>query len=354
VKEAASSFDPVAAATLVEILRVQAGHCEKLGSALYADLLARAAADTEAGGPAWHLLAGHEGDGEGTVLGLRLMGAVHRLVLENRLPELADAYGLTDPGPDETWHLFASALSEQAAELRPLLDRTVQTNEVGRCAALLPGFLLLGERTGLPLRVLEIGSSGGLNLRWDQYRYEADGFAWGPADSPLRVAFELSGSPLRALPLVVSERRGCDPSPIDPTTEEGRLTLHSYLWPDQRHRVEQMLAATALAARVPAEVDRAGAAAWVRERLAEPVRDLATVVFHSLVIQYLGEAERAEFERALEEAGERATETTPLAWLRMEPAGERAEVRLTLWPGGEELLLARATYHGDRVELLPI
>jgi hypothetical protein len=352
VREAAPSFDAAPAARLAEILRVQAGHCERLGSPLYAGLLTRAAADTEAGGPTWEMLRGHEGDGEGSVLGLRLMGAVHRLVLEGALPELAEAYGRPDPDPEEAWSLFALALSERAAELRPLLDRTVQTNEVGRCAALLPGFLTVGERTGRPLRVLEVGSSAGLNLRWDRYRYEAGEFAWGPGSSPLRLGFELTGAAPRSLPLVVAERRGCDPAPLDPTSEEGRLTLLSYLWPDQRHRAERMLAAIAVAARHPAVVDRAGAAAWIAERLAEPVRKQATVVFHSIVMQYLGEAERAEFLGSIGAAGERATETSPLAWLRMEPAGERAEVRLTLWPGGEELLLARATYHGDRVELL--
>jgi hypothetical protein len=51
-------------------------------------------------------------------------------------------------------------------------------------------------------------------------------------------------------------------------------------------------------------------------------------------------------------AGEVATAAPPLAWLRMEPAGERAEVRLTCWPGGEERLLARVGYHGDPVQLL--
>lgn len=354
MRGAGSSFDPAAAATLTEVLRVQAGHCERLGSRLYAELLSRAASDVEAGGPVWELLGSHADDPPGTVLGLRLMGAVHRLVLEGRLPELADAYAQPDADPDEVWALFAQALSGYAEELRPLLGRTVQTNEVGRCAVLLLGFLAVVERTGLPLRLLEVGSSAGLNLRWDRYRYEADGFAWGPADSPLRLRFELrGGSPPVAAPLTVAERRGCDPSPLDPTTEEGRLTLLSYLWPDQRHRVERMLAATAIATETPAEVERAGAGAWVRERLAEPSQGLSTVVFHSIVMQYLGEEERQEFEATMKEAGKRATESSPLAWLRMEPGNGHAEVRLMLWPGGEETHLANSGYHGDWVELTP-
>ena len=68
-------------------------------------------------------------------------------------------------------------------------------------------------------------------------------------------------------------------------------------------------------------------------------------------MQYLTEEERREFERRVLVAGEAATETAPLAWLRMEPAGERAEVRLTCWPDGEDRLLARVGYHGDPVQL---
>ena len=45
----------------------------------------------------------------------------------------------------------------------------------------------------------------------------------------------------------VVERRGCDASPIDPGTEEGRLTLQSYVWPDQVERFRQLAAASDVA-----------------------------------------------------------------------------------------------------------
>jgi hypothetical protein len=49
----------------------------------------------------------------------------------------------------------------------------------------------------------------------------------------------------------------------------------------------------------------------------------------------------------LEAAGARATRAAPVAWLRLEPAeaGTPTELRLTLWPGGEEQLLATAGFH---------
>jgi hypothetical protein len=79
---------------------------------------------------------------------------------------------------------------------------------------------------------------------------------------------------------------------------------------------------------------------------------VATAVFHSIVLQYLSEDERQHLQEVIREAAERATSSAPLAWLHMEPAGEHADVRLTLWPDGTERLLARAGYHGEIVHWL--
>ncbi len=332
-------------------LRTQARACTMLGSDLYADLLARAADDVEAGGPTRELLRGHEHDSRGSALPLRLMGAVNRLVLEGRLPALAQRYADPAGDPDATWREFSAALVANAAELRELIERPVQTNEAGRCAALLPGFLAVAAGTGLPLRLLELGASAGLNLRWDRYRYRADGFAWGPADSALEIGFELTGPPPKPSAATVAERRGCDTAPLDPGSEEGRLTLLSYVWADQPPRVRRMLSALELAAETPAPVDRGRAADWAAARLGEASPGLATVVFHSVVTQYLPATEREALAELIREAGAAASAEAPLAWLRMEPAGSRADVRLTVWPEGEERLLNRAGYHGTPVEV---
>jgi hypothetical protein len=356
---------PIDAGDLPTRLRLQAGHSRRLGSSLYAELLERAADDAEAGGPVAEVLRGHEDDPADSMLALRLMGAVHRRVLEGGLPELEPYYlhsgasfvRIADKArtavAEQAWPAFEQALADDATALRQLLDRPVQTNEVGRCAALLPGFLAVARETGLPLRLLEVGASAGLNLRWDRYRYEADAFAWGDPSSTVRLRFRLEGVPPEPVDVRIADRRGCDRSPIDPTSEDGRLTLLSYLWPDQVNRLERVRAALDLAPDLGVQVDRANAAEWIGPRLARRREGAATVVFHSIVMLYLPEAERLEFERLVQDAGRRADRDAPLAWLRMEAGGKMAEVRLTLWPGGEDRLLARAAYHGDVVELHP-
>jgi hypothetical protein len=333
-------------------LQWQADACRMIGSPLYADLMERAAQDVESRGPTWEILRGHEDDPEFSVLGLRLLGAVNRLVLTGQEPALAEAYGNGDDSA--AWELLCDVLRRNAADLRVSLELPVQTNEVGRSAALLFGFLAAAKGTGLPLRLLEVGASAGLNLRWDRFRYEADGFAWGPAGSPVKLEFELEGNAPPDLPssVEIAGRRGCDASPVDPTTEEGQLTLLAYIWPDQTARIARMRAALEVANEVPASIDREPAAAWTRRMLAEPAPGQATAIYHSIMSQYLSDEERAEFFASIEKAGRRATAQAPLAWLRMEPADDRANVELTLWPGGQTRLIARAGYHGNPVELL--
>ncbi|HEY2717852.1 MAG TPA: DUF2332 domain-containing protein [Solirubrobacterales bacterium] len=328
-------------------LRWQGEECRRLGSPLYAGLLERAAADAEAGGVAWEVLEGQREEAVFSAVGLRLMGAVNRLVLGGEEPEAFAG-----------WEQFRDVLERRCDDLRGLVALPVQTNEVGRSAALLFGFLAIAAWTPLPLRTLELGASAGLNSNWDRYRYEADGFAWGPTDSPLALRdwrFSRHTGDFRANHperVEVAAREACDAAPVDASTEEGRRTLLAYVWVDQHRRVERLRAALEVAAAHPVAVERAPAAAWAAAKLAEPVEGVATVVFHSVFLFYLPADERAELDETVAAAGERASAAAPLARLRLESGGEMAELRLTTWPGGDERLLARAGFHGDPVELL--
>jgi len=333
----------------------QAEWCERLGSSLYSTLLRHAAEDVRAGGVCGAVLQDHHDDPPGSALGLRFLGAVHRLVLQEKAPQLAACYPSAggDSNCDDLWPRFRGVVQHHQAALRELVHRPVQTNEVGRCAALLGGFLEVARQTGLPLRLLEVGAAAGLILRWDQYRYEAGAEGWGDSHSRVRITGAFGGEHPRFDVLAkIVERRGCDASPIDPGTEEGRLTLQSYVWPDQVERFRQLAAAIDVARRVSARVDQGTAPDWLETALAHGVPGVATVVYHSIVWQYLSNEDRARFERVIAAAGQAATHDSPLAWLRFEPAGNVAEVRLQLWPGSKDRLLARSGFHGKPVQWL--
>ena len=340
---------------VVAELEFQGAGCAEIGSPLYGDLLGHLAADAAASGIAWDILEPHADEPPLTALGLRLMAAVHRLVLTGRAPGLAPYYPSVggDLSGDGAWSAFHAVLREHRHELREGTSLPCQTNEPGRSAALLGGFLTVARATGLPLRILEVGASAGLNLRWDHFRYVAGPDAWGPPGSPVTFDGVFESAPPLDVTAVVAERRGCDPRPQDPTSETTRLNLRASAWPDQLERFTALEGALEVAARVPAEVDRVDGPTWVAQQLAEPRPGLATVVYHSIVMQYLSDAGRTSLRESIAAAGERATPDAPVAWLSMEPGGGgHANVNLSTWPAGEERLIAEAGYHGRPVRWL--
>lgn len=340
-----------ARATIARRLRTQGKACGELGSPLYADLLEQAARDVESGGATWAVLTGHEQDPGPSALALRLLGAVNRIVLRGEAPELAGVYASAS---DDAWPAFERILIERAGELRREVDKGVQTNEVGRAGALAPAFLFAARETGSrELRMLEVGASGGLNLRWDAFGYRHGERTWGDASSPVQLGDPYEdGTPPLDVEVTVVARAGCDPNPVDVTTDEGARTLLSFVWPDQHRRGDDLRAAIDVARRVPASVERSEAAPWVTRQLSTPAPGGLTIVYHSVVMQYLTEEGRAAFVAAVEEAGTRATPDAPLAWVRFEPTRRTFEVRVTTWPGGEERLVAESGAHGRPVRWL--
>ena len=108
----------------------------------------------------------------------------------------------------------------------------------------------------------------------------------------------------------------------------------------------------AMALELGIRVERESAARWVRRALADRPAGHATVVYHSVVLQYFGEEERRSFIGALAAAGTEATAERPLAWLRLEydEAVRQFVLRLTSWPGGEDRVLVHAHAHGSWVQ----
>lgn len=328
-------------------MRRQARVCRNRDSELYGRLLAQVAADVEAGGPCWRAV--RDEMPRRTALPLRFMGAVHRLVLAGEAPRLSRHYPSAGGGDtSDPWPAFRETVDENVDHLQALVAQPNQTNEVRRCATLLCGFLLVGAETGLPLRLLELGASAGLLLRWDRYRYEAPAGAWGPPESPLVLDNLFSEEcPLLETRVEVVERRGCDPVPIDAGAPDSALTLRSLVWADQVDRLRTLEAALAVAAEVPVALDRATASDWLPRHVEQSAPGAATVVFQSYVQQFYTPAAAARIRSTVHAAGARASREAPLAWMRLEPEGGRLVLRLALWPGGDERVVASCTHHGE-------
>ena len=345
----------MSAAAVRDALARQVIGCRALGSPLGAGLLEGALRDFDAGGACRDVLGDWRGDPGSEALALRFLGAVHRAVLRGEGAELAAHFPTMGgspsfPGAAEALLRF---VADQRESLRREIRQPVQTNEVARSAALYPGLLTVARATELPLRLLEVGASAGLNLICDRYAYRLGPHVRGRPDAPLTIDAEWRGGDPPPDGLEVATRAGCDPAPVDARDPAQRLLLASFVWPDQLERWRRLEHALALAAEAPPSVERLGAAAFAARELSRPVPGAVTVILHSVVWQYLDAAEREAFTARVEEAGHRATQDAPVAWLRLEGDGlPFPELGLQLWPGGDAHRLARSHWHGQFVEWL--
>jgi hypothetical protein len=330
----------------------QIGWCESLGSPFTAGLLTVLADDIAAGGTSAELAGAWPGDPVADALALRMAAALHALALTESAPALVACYPPSVTTMEQSRSVVIRVVREHQTYIRTFLSSAPQTNEVGRSGVLVGGFLQIAKETGLPLRLLEIGASAGLNAIWDRYQYQLGAVGWGDPQSAVRIAPSWDGpSPAIDTPLRVIKRLACDIAPIDLEDSAQRLRLRAYVWADQRERLSRLESAIELARAYGPRVERADAADWVRTKLREPAAASATVLYHSIMWQYLPSQTQADIRASLEDAGGRATGAAPLAWLRFEPLDSvsRPELRMTLWPGAHEVRLAIAHPHGSSV-----
>lgn len=335
--------DDDAEVTIVDALSWHADFIRAGGSPVAALITDAILDDVRSGGP----LAGAlpERVRFGDLVTLRVMAAVHRLALERRAPRVAMHLPTLGGSPlrlESDIAAFRAAVVEALLDhedvLRASVAQTPQTNETGRAAVLRCALSRLDF--GLPVRLREIGTSAGLNLRADH----------------------LPGRPhMEAGPLpAILDRVGCDLNPIDPMTTEGRLRLTSYIWVDDVERFERLRRAFVVAERVPATVVTADAADFVEDL--ELVDGATTVLWHSAFWTYLPEAVRSRITLAIERLGREASADRPFAYASWEFSGDIADHRpeffltLTTWQGGEDdgqpLVVASGDSHGNLATLI--
>ena len=189
-----------------------------------------------------------------------LFACVHWLLLNEPDQPLARYYpNLTadvDTAPAyPAFREFCAVHEERLAGL--LATRSTQTNEVGRCATILPMLGLVADEVG-PLALVDVGSSAGLTLLFDRYecRYEPGGTVGAPSQVVLECGTR-GDVPVPARYPVVGARIGLDQSPIDLTDPDASRWLEACVWPDQADRFHRLRSAIGLAQIDPPTV-RAG------------------------------------------------------------------------------------------------
>jgi hypothetical protein len=343
---------------MLRALLQQAESCRSLGSTMYSTLFTDLAADYADGGRTYALLAGRSLRPIHDAVPLRLAGAIHRVVLQGKDDRLARHYPSVGGRPEEDFTAdFIGYMRDHLEDVEHGLATQVQTNEVGRSAVHL---VLSHWLTTLGIEqfsLLEIGASAGLNLNFDKFYGCYGQLRMGEATSSLRFMGDwFTNAPdVPRVGATAIHKRGCDISPIDVARPDDEARLLSFVWPDQRVRLERLRTAIEIAKASRPVVDAMSADAWIEQQLSHP-NDHATMIFHSIVWQYLGTETQNKVKRAIYKAGESASPTAPIVWARMEPAGPVADIQVDVFDGTSSeprhFRLAEIGYHGQNMNWL--
>lgn len=201
-------------------------------------------------------------------------------------------HGVPAPGPYD--RLRTALLADDGAIRATILERSTQTNEVGRLATLVPAF----ARIEGPLALLEVGASAGLCLYPDRW-----GYAWSTPDGEVllgeepRLPCAVRGpAPLPAALPEVAWRGGIDLNPLDVTDPDATDWLETLVWPEQDERRTRLRQAVAVARRDPPRLVRGDLLTALPDLVEEAAPHGTVVVFHSAVIAYLPPPLRQQYD----------------------------------------------------------
>jgi hypothetical protein len=221
-------------------------------------------------------------------------------------------------------------------EVRAVMrTRRTQTNEVGRCAVLLPA-LPPG-----PLALVEVGASAGLCLLFERYAYEFGSTRLGAASSAVRLRCAATG-PVPLPPCIprIVWRRGLDLRPIDVHDGDAVRWLLACVWPEHHERRRRLEGAIAAARADPPVVRVGDLVDDLPALLAEAPDDAQLVVFHSAVLSYVSRERRQAFADALADASKRRD----IIWLANEAAGVVPELPAAAPSGSLRFLVGRTRF----------
>ena len=193
-------------------------------------------------------------------------------------------------GPvDDTFAFHDFTVANWPAIEADMRVRATQTNEAGRCAALLPVLAALPP----PLALLEVGAAAGLCLYPDRYAYRYSGHEIGAGEPVLECAATGLTPPARR-PEVVW-RAGLDLNPLDVTDPADVAWLDALIWPEHAHRRARLRAAAAVAAADPPLLVRGDLVDDLPALAALAPADATLVVFHTSVLYQVPAARRQAF-----------------------------------------------------------
>ena len=321
-------------------------------SPLYTNLALRVAEDPE-------ILRLASGAQDKAALPNLFFAAVHLLLLNGEHHQLAAFYPSLNNSSqhyDFVYPYFRSFVLEHPEEIRQIMmTHSVQTNEVGRCAVLVPAFDMVAAQTKRqPLTMIEIGSSAGLTLLWDHYHYRyGEGLECGDPNSAVKIECLLRGEmrpPIpKRLPKIAS-RIGVDLSPIDVNIDDNVQWLRALVWPDNRKRARQLEPAVRLVKQAPPRIIT-GNALELLPGLIDAVAEKAPLcIYHSFTLTLASKEPRENLHSLLTKASQKRD--LFLIWIEWPTDSESPLLGLAKFSKNikTEKILARCHSHGEWLE----
>ncbi len=244
-----------------------------------------------------------------------LFAAVHYLLLQSPTSALAAYYpSMTESTkPREACYPhFLAFCREHRDEITALLKtRRVQTNVIKRCSYLFPSFCRIYKHAQeTPLSLIEIGTSAGLNLLWDNYAYSyGDGNVYGDKTSTVRINATINGEKnpefLHTSPPIDS-RMGIDLNVIDLNDSDQSLWLRALIWPEEKERIGLLAAAKKIFAKSPPRLFTGDAIDILPDVITKVPLNTALCIFHTHVANQLSrEAKNKLFDIIAKEGAKR-------------------------------------------------
>jgi hypothetical protein len=235
-----------------------------------------------------------------------LFAAVHFRLLHGDGPELAAHYPNLSPTPanGDPVGPFRDFVLDHAAQLSEVIaTHNTQTNEVGRCAQLLPPLGLLAAEAGTIAHV-DVGASAGLNLLLPHYSYEYEpgGHVGPPSTVHLRCATR-GGIPVPTSIPAIAGSIGLDIAPVDVLDDEAVRWIEACVWPDQADRFARLVAAIDLARSAPPDIRQGDAVTGLESVVLEAASLGHPVVTNSWVLNYLSDELRSQYVAELDRIG---------------------------------------------------
>ncbi len=285
----------------------------------------------------------------GTYAALLWAAAIHATVLAGDVEAKAvarfyeTAGGKYNPAQDRAalYQALDGLFKNPSVILRNFLrERNLQTNEVSRGVLwLIPAILLTCRTANLPITLVDLGCSAGLNLVSDTQPWR-----WKVIDGPDRTLNVSDGStPLMTMwldfgveseaertmqpgeqpKLNVAKRIGYDLNPPNTSDPADVLALRACVWGDQKVRLERLdRALETFQSAVPTPQIHANNILDVTRNLHEQIapETKLLVVYNSSVTMYMTDEDFTTLKNNIAESFKQLPEGVRALWMELEPA----------------------------------